>query len=309
MIDAPIALAFAAGLVAAFNPCGFAMLPAYLSYFIGVEGRRERDVATGLGRAVAVAATVSAGFALVFGVAGVGITRFSLGVQRVAPWFAVVVGLALVPLGVAMLRGFEPKLSLPRLQRGGQDRGLSSMFLFGVSYAIVSLSCTLPVFLAAVATTFDRASFLSGLTVFAAYAGGMTLVLGVLTIALALARHGLVSRMKGMLPVVNRISGGLLMVAGLYVAYYGYFALRLERGDDIAAGPVDWIGAASAAVANRVDRIGPVALGIVLTAIVAAALLVTVAMRRGPKAITTDDHERGARTDRSPARSGRSASE
>ena len=35
MIDAPLALAFAAGLVATVNPCGFAMLPAYLSYFMG----------------------------------------------------------------------------------------------------------------------------------------------------------------------------------------------------------------------------------------------------------------------------------
>ena len=33
MIDAPLALAFSAGLVATVNPCGFAMLPAYLSYF------------------------------------------------------------------------------------------------------------------------------------------------------------------------------------------------------------------------------------------------------------------------------------
>ena len=36
MIDAPLGLAFAAGLVATINPCGFAMLPAYLSFFLGL---------------------------------------------------------------------------------------------------------------------------------------------------------------------------------------------------------------------------------------------------------------------------------
>lgn len=34
MIDAPVAPAFTAGLVATINPCGFVMLPAYLSWFI-----------------------------------------------------------------------------------------------------------------------------------------------------------------------------------------------------------------------------------------------------------------------------------
>ncbi|MGD9755164.1 MAG: cytochrome c biogenesis protein CcdA, partial [Acidimicrobiia bacterium] len=37
MGGAPLALAFAAGMLATVNPCGFAMLPAYLSYFVGLE--------------------------------------------------------------------------------------------------------------------------------------------------------------------------------------------------------------------------------------------------------------------------------
>ena len=30
-----VALALSAGIIAAFNPCGFAMLPAYMSYYVG----------------------------------------------------------------------------------------------------------------------------------------------------------------------------------------------------------------------------------------------------------------------------------
>ena len=36
-MNAALALAFAAGMVATVNPCGFAMLPAYLSYFMGLS--------------------------------------------------------------------------------------------------------------------------------------------------------------------------------------------------------------------------------------------------------------------------------
>ena len=41
VIDAPLGLAFAPGMVATVNPCGFAMLPAYLGYFLGLEGQGQ----------------------------------------------------------------------------------------------------------------------------------------------------------------------------------------------------------------------------------------------------------------------------
>ena len=41
MIDGLFAYAFTTGMLATVNPCGFAMLPAYLSYFLGIETRRR----------------------------------------------------------------------------------------------------------------------------------------------------------------------------------------------------------------------------------------------------------------------------
>ena len=141
-MGAPLALAFAAGLLAAFNPCGFALLPAYLAYFIGVAGDDRPSPLRATGRALAVSGTLTLGFAAVFGAV---VTLASVQVTRIAPWFTVVIGLALIGLGAAMARGFEPRLSLPRMSRGAtRGAGLPGIFLFGVSYATVSLSCTLP---------------------------------------------------------------------------------------------------------------------------------------------------------------------
>ncbi len=64
-------------------------------------------------------------------------------VGRYSPWLTVVIGVALAVGGIAFLIGWEPKLAVPRLDKGGRTRGLWSMFLFGVSYAIASLSCTI----------------------------------------------------------------------------------------------------------------------------------------------------------------------
>lgn len=289
MIDAPLALAYAAGMVAAFNPCGFALLPAYLSYYVGVdEPEAGAGPAAATLRGLAVGAAVTAGFVVVFGVAGTLVTELSLSVQRVTPWLSVVLGLALLVLGGAMLAGFQPRLSLPKVGRAARGRGLGAMFVFGVSYATVSLSCTLPVFLAAVAGTFRDASFASGMAGFAAYALGMGTVLLVLTVAVALARRSLVAGLRRAVPLVQRFSGGLLVVAGAYVAYYGWYEIRLERGADTPTGPVAFVTGISGDVSNWVQRTGAMRIGIASAAVAACVLVpvIAVARSRRPQSVT-----------------------
>jgi cytochrome c-type biogenesis protein len=279
VIDAPLAFAFASGLVASVNPCGFPLLPAYLSYFIGAEGDEDADSARSVSRALGVSAAVSLGFLLVFGLAGVFFAHVSSSVLDWSPWITVVIGVALAGLGAAMLAGFEPSVVLPKLNRGGRDRGVGSMFVFGVSYAIASLSCTLPVFVAAVGTVFTRSNFASGVAVFVAYSAGMALVLMVLTVALALARHSLVRRLREAVRYVQRVAGALLVVAGAYVVWYGITEIRLETGQT-GGGPVDFVSEMSAEVTVWVQDVGATRIGVVLAAIVAAAVAYSVGRRR-----------------------------
>lgn len=275
MIDAPVELAFGAGMAAAFNPCGFALLPAYVSFFLGagdassgVAGSQPRRVA----RALAVGAAVTAGFVATFGAAGILIAHASVRVSSWSPYVSVVIGLGLAVLGVAMLRGLELKVPLPRFQKGGGTRGLWSMTLFGISYATVSLTCTLPIFLAAVTTTFRSANVISGVATFVAYALGMGAVLMVLTLALALSRESIVARMRRAQAWIGRVSGGLLVVAGLYVAYYGYYDIQLNRNADVAQGPVAWVTRWSGEVTTWISDTGALRLGLVAAAVVGAAL-------------------------------------
>jgi cytochrome c-type biogenesis protein len=104
------------------------------------------------------------------------------------------------------------------------------MFLFGISYAVASLSCTIGPFLAVTTSTFRSESWLTGLGVFIAYGVGMGVVIAILTVAVALAKSGVVQRFRNLLPVMNRIAGGLLVVAGAYVAYYGWYEIRVLGG-------------------------------------------------------------------------------
>ncbi len=238
MGNAPLALAFTAGLVATINPCGFAMLPAYLSYFLGLEEgdgpapSRERNV----GRALAVTGALTAGFVVVFGLMGLAVASVRSQVQAQMPWVTIIIGGGLVVLGVFTLSGRTLALRLPHLQKGTGSRELSSMFLFGVSYALSSLTCTIGPFIAVTTSTFTEDGALAGTATFLAYGLGMGTMVSLLTMAVALARTGLVARFRRAMRYVHLASGVLLLLAGAYLVNYGIYEVRLRSST--AANPV-----------------------------------------------------------------------
>jgi cytochrome c-type biogenesis protein len=281
MIDAPLAVAFTAGLVASVNPCGFAMLPAYVSWYLGSEEGADSPLADRLGRALLVGVTVSAGFLVVFGVAGTLITVGMRSFVDYVPWVALVIGAAVAAVGVALLAGRSVTLTLPRVPVGERSRRLGSMFVFGTSYAIASLSCTLPVFVAVVASTFTRTDVASGIATFAAYAAGMSAVLLALTIALATARHTLIRHVAVVSRHLNRIAGALLVVAGGYIVYYWTFNLSTDPATTTGAGPARFVERLSARATAWIHEIGWQTAGLAAAAVVAVAVALVAVTANG----------------------------
>jgi hypothetical protein len=172
-----------------------------------------------------------------------------------------------------MVLGFELNVNLPKLNRGGRGRSVGSMYLFGLSYAIASIGCTLPIFLGAVAGTMNRDSVTDGLVVFALYGGGMALVLSALTVALALARTSLVTVLRSARAYVNTVAGALVGVAGVYVMFYGWLELRTyeaSRPGEVPSSPVtDMVSDWSAQITNWVDTTGVAGVTVRLALLVA----------------------------------------
>ena len=230
-----VALAFVAGMVAAFNPCGFAMLPAYLTLVIDPQSGGQLAA---VGRALAATAAMALGFLAVFGSFGLLTVSVASTVQRYLPYVTLVIGVGLVVAGVWLLSGRE--LRAPNLAGGrwAPTARLGSMFGYGVGYAIASLSCTIGPFLAVTGSSLRRGSPAQGVLVYVAYAAGIALVVGVLAVAVALASSSMVDRMRAVLPHINRISGLILVMVGLYVGYYGFYEIRLFTANGSAEDPV-----------------------------------------------------------------------
>lgn len=98
-------------------------------------------------------------------------------------------------------------------------------------------------------------------------------MVGVLAVSVALAGTGVQARAKRFLPYVNRVAGGLLVVAGAYVAYYGIYELRIIYGSGATADPVIDAAAVQQWLSGTVDRIGALPLIGVPAALVLGAVI------------------------------------
>ncbi len=270
------AFPFALGLVAAFNPCGFALLPVYLSYFLGVDGDNKASRLATIVRGLVVGLVMTAGFVAVFGICGVAFeTVVNQGtVFEYTGYVTIVIGVLMLPLGVFMALGKDFVLRLPKLNLGTGSRDLSSVFLFGVSYAVVSLSCTIGLFLSSVTTSFTTDGWLEGLGNFFAYALGMGALITFLTMSLALAKTDVAKGMRQVLPYVGRFSGLVLLIAGLYLIDYGYFEIRLLSGSNYSSPRVDRFLEMQAAVNNWIQDTTPERIAVISVLGVVGALII-----------------------------------
>lgn len=271
-----LGLAFVAGGLATVNPCGFSLLPALLSLYIGSEDDRARGTAAL--DALRVGGAVALGVMGVFLVVGIPITMGASQVVRTVPWVGIITGVALVVAGVMTLAGRHLSLPLRTPTPVGADNGHRRMVVFGVAYGTASLGCTLPIFLSVIGASLASRGFAAALLVVGSYALGMLTVVMALSYAAAFAREGLAARLKGLVPRMHLIGGVLLTIAGLYLTYYWGRVLW---------GPVDTL--AQDPIVGRVQRMaaglerfaagrGVWVMGFA-TALVVAAVLTTVLRR------------------------------
>ena len=279
MIRGSFTLAFLTGMVASVNPCGFAMLPAYLGFFLGTESA-ERPVAARLSRALTVGAALTLGFLAVFGLAGGLLQSVPELLVNVSGWATLAIAALLIAVGVAIVSGWRLPVVTPKLAAGGRSGSFRSMFVFGVSYAVASLGCALPLFVSTLFIGSRRNGVLSGLIATGLYGLGMGLVITALTVSLAAASGGLLRALRSAMRFVDRAAGVVMILAGVYLVFYAVEEIQVSRGHLTQGAVTRRGGSVQSWLQNLINRQDPVVLGVVLAAVVALGGLAALANRR-----------------------------
>lgn len=230
-----LAFAFWAGMVAAFNPCGAAMFPAYVGYQLGsAEGSRNPLIAAFKGVVLGLAATV--GFVVVFAIVGIILAAGGRMLQNYLPFAGLAVGAIITALGLWLLIS-RRRIGIAAASRVnlGAGRGIKQVFLFGIAYAVASLSCALPIFVAAVGIVFVAGTHSLDFTAMAqTFVGSLSygLGMGVIMIAAAIGVvffKELVQRLiRKVLPLVEPVGHLAMIGAGIYLIHYWVFGTGRE---------------------------------------------------------------------------------
>ncbi len=272
MTGPAIVYAFALGLAAAVNPCGFPLLPAYLAVFLGSE---PAPTGTRVLRALRASLAMTGGFVAVFAAVGLIVaTGVRLAVAWV-PWFTALLGLVLLIAGVFGVAGRElrlPAIALPF--RSG--RGMLAMAGYGAAFAATSLGCAFPLFAAAVAPSATTASVLDTASSALAYALGMGLFVAACSVLAALAGAEAIRVAGRYARHLPRVASAIMLLVGVYLLAYGT-RLVLEPGREPSlAASVSWL---SSTITSTLST-HPLMVGATAVAIVLAGLLITaVALR------------------------------
>ena len=226
LVGASSLFALAAGLASAVNPCGFAMLPAYLGMYLGdkTDAQLTGSPVMQLGKALKIGGTVTIGFVLLFGVVGAAIGLGASFVSDLLPWLGLTIGIGLALVGAWMVGGGKlyTSIAAQAANRMGNPGEISTRgyFMFGLSYGTASLSCTLPIFLAVVGISVAGASTASVVGNFFLFALGMGSVIMALTIGIAFFKGSMTNMLRKTLPYIQPFGAVLMVLAGTYIVFY-----------------------------------------------------------------------------------------
>ncbi len=218
--DSPLTLAafgFLAGIGAFFAPCAFALFPAYISYYLTTAGTGRESP----GRSLALGLTCAAGSAVFFALAGVAIALVGGTISRylIALKPVVAIGVALLGLGlVADIR--LPSIALPLGRVGGRLPPAAGLFFYGFGYALASTGCTLPIYVSIIVLPLTSGFAGAALVTFASFASAMALMMLLTSLLVGLAKASVLHWLQASTVWIKRVSGAVLIVAGVYLGYY-----------------------------------------------------------------------------------------
>lgn len=212
-----------AGIMAALNPCGVAMLP---SYILNLLAGREHRVWDGLWAGL----LMTSGFLVIFLLAGVLSVAFAAALGKISAWIALILGAVFAVMGILMMFGKSGISFHIGGNWSGKPGTNRSIFLYGIAYALGSLGCTLPLFSVLVLSSFRTQGAFSGLVDFLLYALGMGFVVTVISLGATISQNIVSDWVRKSALWMGKLSGVITLATGVYLVIYWLPYVRLYAG-------------------------------------------------------------------------------
>ena len=285
MLD-PTAAAYALllGAVAAFNPCGFALLPAYITVIVTGSADAGVTRAAALRRAVGFGLAMTLGFMAIFTGFGLLFGAVNIGLQgSILPYLSyvtVAIGAVLIWLGIVLMRGGELRGPGMRITGSAPTRAFWSQVGYGATFALASMSCTIGLFLAIVAQALAAPGPVGAVAPFLIYGAGMGASVLAVSLLAAVAGSSAASALRSRTPQLMRVGGGLMVLAGIYVLLFGLAEVLPRYGVDALNGVLHTTARWQGSVSQWIESWGTVALIVFVAAVAVATVAILLLGRR-----------------------------
>ena len=207
-----LAFAFSAGVFTLFSPCSYALLPGYVSYYLGARFGVMKALTGGL--------ACTLGLITVFAVIGGLASSLRELVPQIIPLLDVAAGVILIAMGLGNL--LDLKMPFISLNIGPSRRqGFLGLYTYGIVYGLAGVGCSAPIFISVLFYSMSK-GLAQGVLSFIAYALGMGAPLIVTTLLLSQAKEYMIQRINMASEKLRRASGAVLVAVGLYLTYFYY---------------------------------------------------------------------------------------
>ena len=203
----PLALVLGAGFVTLLSPCGYALLPGLIGYLLGGK--------VSIRGAVRGALTAIFGVLLVFVAVGIILSIASGLIRAVVPHLTIVAAVIIMAIGIAKI--FE--LNIPVIGNAPSiNIKPTGFFTYGIAYAFAGAGCTFPIFFAVLLYA-STVPGIGALATMLTYSVGLAVPLLITSVLTATANDAIVRRIARLTGKIQRVSGSVLLAAGVYLIY------------------------------------------------------------------------------------------
>jgi len=225
-----IIFGFLAGMLSFFAPCSIAILPSYISYYLGLS---EDKTHSRIGNSLKVGLFASLGMILFYVILGsvfillAQINASANFIRILVPIMAIV----LLFLGIKFVSGesfelrFLKKISSYIVPT--KDRTNRNMFLFGIAYAGGSIACFLPIFILLIVFPFLAGNFILGFFAFTSFAIGKSLLMISTTVMIGFSKNTMMHKIFLSTDIIQKVGGVVIILVSVYLGYLSLVLFRI----------------------------------------------------------------------------------